>query len=158
MFYVRYKEITRNFNFSKSINISNLPGYIRHYILKDEQILAAYKTSRDHGIFTDKKIVLFDSYSKFGSHKQIYTIPYKSVSTISIIFESTIAEMHLFLDCGYPVKFKFINVEPDDKVRLRILYTCINRIISNQEPDKKDIKRLITDDIHFKNSDNYQKN
>lgn len=152
MFYVKYKEITRNFNFSNSINISDLPGYIKHYVLEDEQILAAYKTSRDHGVFTDKKIVLFDSYSKFGNRKQMYTIPYKSVSTVSVIFESTTAELHLFLDCGYPVKLKFINVEPDDKIRLRILYTCINRIISNQEPNKKDIKRLITDDIHFKNS------
>lgn len=147
MFYVKYKEITRNFNFSNFINISDLPGYIKHYVLDDEQIWSSYKTSRDHGVFTDKKIVLFDSYSKFGSRKQMYTIPYKSISTISVIFESTTAELHLFLDCGYPVKLKFINVEPNDKVRLRILYTCINRIISNQEPNKKDVKRLIENEI-----------
>lgn len=147
MFYVKYKEITRNFNFSNVLKISELPGYIKHYVLDDEQILTAYKTSRDHGVFTDKKIVLFDSYSRFGMRKQMYTIPYKSISTISVIFESTTAELHLFLDCGYPVKLKFVNVEPRDKVRLRILYTCISRVISNQEPDKKDVKRLINDEI-----------
>lgn len=150
MFYVKYKEITKKFNFSKVLNKSELPGYIRHYILEDETILTAYKTSRDHGIFTDKKIVLFDSLSKFKMKKQMYTIPYKSISTISIIFENNSALLSLFLDCGYPIKLKFINVEPDDKVRLRILYTCINRIISNQEPTKQDIQKLINDDIHFK--------
>jgi len=152
MQYVKYKELTKEFKFSKAFNKDDLPGYIKHYILDNELILVAYKTDRDHGVFTDKKIVLFDSYSEPRNCKEIYTIPYKSVSTISIIFETTTAELHLFLDSGYPVKLKFINVKPDDKIRLRILYTCINRIISNQEPNKKDIKRLITDDIHFKNS------
>ncbi len=154
MFYVKYKEITKKFNFSKVINKSELPGYIKHYVLDDEKILVAYKTSRDHGIFTDKKIILFDSVSKIKIKKQMYTIPYKSISTISIIFEENNALLNLLLDCGYPIKLKFINVEPDDKVRLRILYTCINRIISNQEPAKQDIKKLMNDDIHFKLEEN----
>lgn len=147
MFYVKYKEITRDFNFSNVLNSKDLPGYIKHYILEDEQILVGYKTSRDHAVFTDKKIVLFDNYSKFGIRKQIYSIPYNSVSTISITFEDKYAEMHLFLNCGYPIRLKFIDVLPEDKVRLRVLYTCINRIISNQEPSKQDIKRLITNDF-----------
>lgn len=154
MFYVKYKEITKKFNFSNVINKSDLPGYIRHYVLDDEKILVAYKTSRDHGVFTDNKIILFDSVSKFKIKKQMYTIPYKSISTISIIFEEDSAMLNLLLDCGYPIKLKFINVKPDDKVRLRILYTCINRIISNQEPTKQDIKKLINDDIHFKLEEN----
>lgn len=143
MFYVKYKEITRKFDFSNALNPKDLPGYIKHYILEDEQILVGYKTSRDHAVFSDKKIVLFDNYSKGGIRKQIYSIPYNSISTISITFEEHCAEILLFLNCGYPVCLRFINVEPTDKVRLRVLYTCINRIISNQEPSKKDIKRLV---------------
>lgn len=147
MFYAKYKEITRKFDFSNVLNPKDLPGYIKHYILDDEQILVGYKTSRDHAVFSDKKIVLFDNYSKGGIRKQIYSIPYNSISTISITFEEQSAEMLLFLNCGYQVRLRFVNVEPRDKVRLRVLYTCLNRIISNQEPSKKDIKKLINNEF-----------
>lgn len=143
MFYLGQKAITKKFNFSKVIDQSDLPGYIRHYIHQDETILSAYKTLRDHGAFTDKKIVLFDNYSRFGMKKQIYSISYQSISAISITFRNTKAEIDMMLDSGYPVCLNFVNVKPEDKVRLRILYTCINRISSNQEPLEEDIKRLI---------------
>ena len=116
-------------------------------ILEDEKILVSYKTSRDHGVFTDKKIILFDNYSKFGVRKQIYSIPYSSISTISVTFESTTAEIYLYLNSGYPMKLKFVNVVAADKVRLRVLYTCINRIINNQKPGDKDLKRLLNNDF-----------
>lgn len=86
MVYIRYKEVTKHFNFSKALNREDLPGYIRHYVSEDENILVAYKTSRDHGVFNDKKMVLFDNVSMFEKTKQIYTIPYKSISVLDIVF------------------------------------------------------------------------
>ena len=71
MVYIRYKEVTKHFNFSKALNREDLPGYIRHYVSEDENILVAYKTSRDHGVFNDKKMVLFDNVSRFEK-----TIPF----------------------------------------------------------------------------------
>ena len=52
MQYVKYKELTKEFKFSKAFNKDDLPGYIKHYILDNELILVAYKTDRDHGFFT----------------------------------------------------------------------------------------------------------
>ncbi len=147
MFYVKYKEVTKSFNFSKALDKNDLPGYIKHYIYDDEKILVAYKTSRDHGVFTDKKIILFDNYSKFGIKKQIYSIPYISISTISITFEDKSANLLLYLNSGYPVNLKFVSLEPKDKVRLRILYTCINRVIGKQKLNEKDIKKLVNNDF-----------
>lgn len=150
MFYVGKKTITRKFNFSKVIDKSDLPGYIRHYIHKDETILTAYKTSRDHAAFTDKKIVLFDNYSQFGIRKQIYSISYKSISAVAITFYKNKSEMDILLESGHSVCLKFINVKPEDKVRLRILYTCMNRMSSNQEPLEEDIKRLLENNFSIK--------
>lgn len=150
MFYVKNKELTKPFNFSKVMSSSDLPGYIHHYIYEDEQILVSYKTSRDHAVFTDQKLVLFDSLSRFGIKKQMVTIPYKSISTISIMFSQDRAEFDILLDSGYPTRLKFIDLQPSDKVRLRILYTCINRIMANQKPNEVDIKRLLTDDVSFR--------
>ena len=45
-------DISRNVSFSKVLNKKDLPGYIKHYVLDDENVLVAYKTSRDHAIFT----------------------------------------------------------------------------------------------------------
>lgn len=149
MFYVKHKEITRDFNFSKALNKDDLPGYIKHYILSDEVILVAYKTERDHGIFTDSKIVLFDSFNQLN-RKQIYTIPYKSISAISVTFDEYNSEINLLLDNGHPIRLTFVNMKPEDKIRLRILYTCINRIISGQDPTKEDISRLLNDDVDFR--------
>lgn len=147
MGYMKYKAITKEFDFSGIIDKKNLPAYVKQYI-REELILVAYKTSRDHGVFTDKKIILFDNY---GKRKQIYTIPYKSISTLSIIFDEKEAFLDLYLDSGYPVNLRFVNTTGEDKLRLRILYTCINRLINNQEPLEMDINRLLTNDIHLSN-------
>ena len=56
MAYIKYKEITKYFYFSKYLEKSKLPKYVKDYVFDDECILTAYKTSTDHGIFTDKKI------------------------------------------------------------------------------------------------------
>lgn len=150
MAYIRYKEVTKHFNFSKALSKEDMPGYIKHYIPEDENILVAYKTSRDHGVFTDKKVVLFDNVSMLGKSKQIYTIPYKSISVLDVVFGERNAELNFSLDCAFPVKLKFVDMKAEDKVRLRLLYTCINRIVNGQEPLKEDVKRLTSDDVSFK--------
>ena len=150
MFYFKHK----NFNLSKVVNKNDLPGYIKHYIYNDEVIFAAYKTSRDHGAFTDKKIIIFDNKKGIKLRKRIYSVYYKSVSAIDITFENKRAIISLLLDNGYSVKLRFINVEPEDKVRLRLIYTCITRIANNQKPLDEDIKRLIENKIIVKKQNN----
>ena len=146
MAYIKYKEITKYFNFSRALDKKELPKYIKDYVFDDEKILAAYKTLTDHGVFSDKKVVLFDS---FGFKRQIYMIPYKSVSTCSIIFSHSGAELLLYLDCGYPVRLKFVNMSDVDKLRVRVLYSTIIRIVNNQKLDLNDVDRLIEDKFSF---------
>ena len=149
MAYIKYKEITKYFNFTKALDKTKLPKYVNDYVFEDEHILAAYKTLSDHGILTDKKMILFDNYSIFGIRKQIYVIPYSSISTISIIFYPTRAELSLFMDSGYPIRIKFASMVDVDKLRLRLLYSVIIKIINYQEPTKEEIDRLVEDDVKF---------
>lgn len=149
MAYIRYKEVTKHFNFTKVLNIKNLPSYVKDYAYEDEIILAAYKVGRDHGIITDKKIVLFDNSLSFKPKKEITTIPYHSVSAHSIVFYSASAEIYLLLDSGYPLLLKFANVNGEDKVRLRLLYNAMSAVICNQKIPDKIIKRLIENDFEF---------
>ena len=55
MAYIRYKEVTKHFNFSKVVELKSLPSYVSDYVYDSETILAAYKVGRDHGMITDKK-------------------------------------------------------------------------------------------------------
>jgi hypothetical protein len=130
MAYLKYKEITKYFYFYRELDKNNLPKYVSDYIDTDETILAIYATKRDKGVFTDKKMVLFDI-KPFSLNKAIYTIPYKSISTFSIEFGPKSAGLVAYLDCGYPLNLKFVEMSSDDKKQLRILYTDISKYIRN---------------------------
>lgn len=142
------KGILGDLHFSNVINKKDLPGYIKHYVLEDENILVAYKTSRDHAIFTDNKAVIFDNLDK-TSRKEIITIPYKSLISISVTFDIIDAELNLILESGIPIKLKFVDLEAEDKVRLRLLYTYLSRKISDEKIPKDLYIRLIKDDVRF---------
>ena len=141
-------EISRDLSFSKVLNKKELPGYIKHYVLEDENVLVAYKTSRDHAIFTDNKVVIFDTLKKIG-RKEIYTLPYKNIISASITFDIIDAELVLYLECGYPIKLRFVDLEAEDKIRLRLLYTYLSRKISDEKIPKELFIRLIKDDVRF---------
>ncbi len=143
MKYSNLKTTNKRFRFCKTVDKEDLPAYVRQYI-KKEQILTIYKTERDYGVFTDKKIVLFDNE---GKTKQIYTFPYQSISVASITFDETTAELNLILDSGFPVSLNFVDMTGIDKRRLRILYICIDKLLNDQEPILEDMKDLITNNI-----------
>ncbi len=111
MAYIKYKEVTKYFYFSQEIREENLPDYVKEYIDSDDKVLLGYKTTKDYGVFTNKKIILFDKGSTFGIYKQTHTIPYSTVSTVSITYKPNGAELSLFLNSGYPLKLKFINMK-----------------------------------------------
>ena len=145
MAYMKYKELTKYFNFSSGVDIDSLPEHIYDYLYEDEMILDAYRTSRDYGIFTDRKMILFDSPFSFwilDSKKEINIIPYKSISTCSIIFRPGHAELFLMFDSGYPLRLKFKNMRKKEKARLRHLYYCISKIVSGEMFTEEDVIRL----------------
>ncbi len=150
MAYIRYKEVTKHFNFTKALDLSEIPSYAKDYVYDDETLLAVYKVGKDHGLITDKKMVLFDNSLSFGGRKEVTTIPYHAVSAHSIIFRSTAAEIYLLLETGNPLLLKFVSMRDADKVRLRLLYNAMSARICNQEIPKSIVKRLTLNDFEFK--------
>lgn len=143
MILASFKKSNNSLSFAEVIKKEDLPAYARQYV-KKENILTIYKTERDYGIFTDKKVVLFDNNS---NSKQINTIPYKSINSVSVIFYEDSAELQFMLNCNEGVTLRFINMTGDDKLRLRILYHCIDKTISGLEPSSEDLNKLIEDKI-----------
>ncbi len=132
MAYLKTKEITKYFHFYKELDVKELPKYVTDYIDEDETALCAYATRRDKGVFTDKKILLFDVKGLSLTSKQIHTIPYNSVSSLAILFDLSRAELIFYLDSGYPLVLKFRNMKAEDKGKLRELYSKISTTIRNK--------------------------
>ncbi len=150
MAYIKYKELSKFFNFSKYIKTENLPYYIYDYIYDDEKVLVSYKTFRDHGIFTTEKIVLFDNRLSFNPFKEIYTIPYHKVSALYIRFRSNTVDLHFDLESGHQLQLKFVNMTRYDKVRLRLLYSYICRYMNKQKIPADLVNNLVEDKIEVR--------
>ena len=121
MAYAKFKELTKYFDFKAEVPTSCLPEYTTEYVRKDEEILLGYKTHRDHAIFTNKTMILFDR-DIVGTYKKIHMIPYKSISTSAICFKPGKAEILLSLDSGYQMRINFVNMNHEKKEHLKVVY------------------------------------
>ena len=59
MAYVKYKELTKYFNFNKEIDKDNLPKYVLDYVDEGEVIYKAYKTLRDRNFYRYKNDIIW---------------------------------------------------------------------------------------------------
>lgn len=121
MAYAKFKELTKYFDFKEEIAEKDLPEYTTEYVNSGEKILVAYKNIRDHAVFTDKTMILFDR-DVMGTYKKIHIIPYSSISTSAICFKPGRVEILTSLDSGYQMRIIFINMDHDKKERIKAVY------------------------------------
>lgn len=141
------KKITKRYNFSRTKDINNLPKYVNDYVFDDEKAIIAYTTLRDHGVFTDKKIILFDNRMSIREKRELVIIPYQSISSLSVSYKVNSAKLMIYLNSGNFINLRFIRMIPTDKMRLRYLSTVILQIINNQKVNQDSVKKLITNDF-----------
>ncbi len=141
------KRITKYYNFSRTKEVDRLPKYVNDHISANEKIIVAYTTIRDHGIFTDQKIILFDNRMAIKEKREILVIPYSSISIFSILYKANSSMFKIYLNNGTVIKLRFIRMIPTDKMRIRYLSTIIMQIINKQEVDKNSVTKLINNDF-----------
>lgn len=135
MAYIKYKELTKYFNFNKEIPKENLPQYVLDYTEDKEKIFKAYKTFRDKAIFTDRRMILFDV-NLSQSVKKIHIIPYSSISTAAVQFKAKKAAILISFDSGYQMKLNFVKMDAAAKTELRKLYVMImNKVLELKKPN-----------------------
>ncbi len=124
MAYIKYKELTKYFNFNKELDIKDLPSYVTDYFKKGEVAIQAYKTSRDKGAFTNERMILFDV-NPLDRSKKIHIIPYSSISSGAIRFMLNSASVYFSFDSGYQMELKFVHLNAEGKTELRKLFSYI---------------------------------
>lgn len=121
MAYAKFKELTKYFDFKEEIDIDDLPDYAKEYVNSGEKILMGYKTARDHAVFTDKTMILFDR-NLACTYKKIHIIPYSSISSSAILFKPGKTEILMSMDSGYQMRIVFVNMNHIKKEHLKEVY------------------------------------
>lgn len=122
MAYIKFKELTKYFDFKEEIMEENLPDYTKEYVENNEKILMGYKNSKDYVVFTDKKMILFDRDTLAVYYKKIHIIPYISISTSAINFKPGKVELLFSLNSGYQLHVNFIDMNHDKKENIKKVY------------------------------------
>ena len=122
MAYIKFKELTKYFDFKEEILEEDLPDYTKEYVENNEKILMGYKNSKDYVVFTDKKMILFDRDTLAVYYKKIHIIPYISISTSAINFKPGKVELLFSLDSGYQLHVNFIDMNHDKKENIKKVY------------------------------------
>ena len=125
MAYIKFKELTKYFDFKTEIKESDLPEYAKEYVLNNEKILLSYKNSKDYVIFTDKRMILFDRDSMALYYKKVHIIPYKTISTHAINFKPGKVELLFTFDSGYQLHINFIDMNHDKKEQIKVIFKII---------------------------------
>ena len=125
MAYIKFKELTKYFDFKEEIMEENLPDYTKEYVESNEKIIMGYKNSKDYVVFTDKKMILFDRDSLALYYKKIHVIPYVSISTSAINFKPGKVEILFSLDSGYQLHINFVDMNHEKKETITKVYKTL---------------------------------
>lgn len=122
MAYIKFKELTKYFDFKLEVDKKNLPEYTIEYLNSDENVLLAYKNSKDYALFTNKRMILFDRDALGVYYKKIHIIPYNRISTSAINFKPGKVELLCSLDSGYQMHLNFIDMNHDKKEKIKEIF------------------------------------
>ena len=122
MAYIKFKELSKYFDFKSEINTEDLPDYTKEYVSDREIILGSYKNSKDYAVFTDKKMILFDRDALRLTYKKIHIFPYVSISSSAINFKHGKVELLFSFDSGYQLHINFIEMNHLKKEKLKAIY------------------------------------
>ena len=125
MAYIKFKELTKYFDFKTEVDIDKLPEYTLEYVESNEKVIFAYKNSKDYAVFTDRKIVLFDRDTLAVYYKKIHIVPYASISSSAIAYKPGKVELLFSLDSGYQVRIDFVDMHHNEKENIKKVYKAI---------------------------------
>jgi len=128
MAYIKFKELTKYFDFKIEVSFDDLPDYVKEFINQKENYVMAYKNSKDYCVFTDKRLILFDRDPMAAYYKKIHIIPYDSISSSAINFKPGKVELLYSLDSGYQMHINFIDMNHDKKENIKIVYKIMTSI------------------------------
>lgn len=119
MAYIKYKELTKYYNFSKELKLSEIPSKVYMYIEPGEEILIAYSTYNDTFILTNLKMMIFDVSGVVDSIEKIHFFPFTRISSTAIETTKGKASLYLSMDSGYQVQLNFVKMTEEEQAEMK---------------------------------------
>lgn len=126
MAFIKFKPIASHFNFYSILEKAEIPQDMMKYVLDDEKIMYAFRSKRDVGILTDKRIVLIDIKGFSGLCRTISSINFKNISSYTLNVRNFDSVIEIITDSSHCMKMKFLKPIPLSTVN------NINSYISKQ--------------------------
>lgn len=122
MAFIKFKPIASHFNFFVTIPRDQLDRETLSYIDSEEEILLAFRSKRDVGVFTDKRIILIDKKGFSGFRKSIYSIKYESISSYALNIHSLDSTIEIITDSSHRLIINFLKPITLDDVHMIYKY------------------------------------
>ncbi|MDD2203370.1 MAG: PH domain-containing protein [Bacilli bacterium] len=122
MAFIKFKPIASQFNFFVKIPRNQLDRESLSYVDNEEEILLAFRSKRDVGIFTDKRIILIDKKGFRGFRKSIYSIKYESISSYALNIHSLDSTIEIITDSSHRLLINFLKPISLDDVHIIYRY------------------------------------
>lgn len=132
MAYIKYKELTKYYNFSKELDLKELPRDVYAYIENGEEILIAYSTNNDMFLLTTFKLIIIDVSGFLFQKQKIHFFPFLSISSTAIEFSEGRSSIFLSMDSGYQVQLNFVKMTKEEQNKIRSVYMNMVEIISKK--------------------------
>lgn len=130
MAYIKYKELTKYYNFSKKLELNEIPKKVTDYIELGEEILIAYSTYNDIFVLTNYKIMIFDVSGLVDQNEKIHFFPFMTTSSTAIEFTKGKTIIYLSMDSGYQVQLNFVKLTKEEQQEIKIAHMKLVSAIS----------------------------
>ncbi len=105
MAFVRFRPISTTFRFYSILKDDKL---IKEFVRPQEKIIMAFKSRRDIGIFTDKRIVLIDYKGFNGPRKSVYAIEYANISSYVLNIHAFSSSIDFVSKSSHELRMRFL--------------------------------------------------
>lgn len=122
MAFIKFKPIASRFNFYQFVTESDLDAESLGYIDKGEKVMLAFRSKRDVGIFTDKRIILIDRKGIRGFRKSIYAIKYESISSYALNIRNLDSIIDIITNSSHRLIINFYKPIPLEQVHIIYKY------------------------------------
>lgn len=127
MAFIKFKPLTSRYNFYSTIKPEDYDHSINEYLTFEEEVLIAFRSTRDLGVFTNKRILLIDVKGIKGLRRSIFSICYRSILAYELDIHLFDAAINLTTASGHRTSLNFLKPIPlDDMWRV---YHLINQYL-----------------------------
>ncbi|MFA6327579.1 MAG: PH domain-containing protein [Bacilli bacterium] len=105
MAFVRFRPISTTFRFYSILKNDKL---ISEFVHPQEKVVMAFKSRRDIGVFTDKRIILIDYKGINGPRKSVYAIEYSNVSSYVLNIHAFSSSIDFVTKSSHELRMRFL--------------------------------------------------